>query len=135
MPPSSTPPLRDPASSRTAEWPSLSQGEESCARAGSMKNDTTTAAAKPARRGTMTIMRRLYSQALPQTIELLVIRFAGPVRSLIDSAPTQYQDVRQRENLARMDLTRKKPAGGRGKSSGAADDESGYLDGQLLIAM
>jgi hypothetical protein len=33
-----------------------------------------TAAAKPARMGTMTVMKRLYSQAARQTIELLVIR-------------------------------------------------------------
>jgi hypothetical protein len=39
-----------------------------------MKDDTTSAAANPARRGTMTVMKRLYSQAVLQTIELLVIR-------------------------------------------------------------
>ena len=32
-PPSSTAPLREPASSRIAEWPSLCHGEASCARA------------------------------------------------------------------------------------------------------
>ena len=36
-----------------------------------------------------------------------------------------------------MDLTRKKPAGGRGKTADPGEDESGhgYLDGQMLIAM
>jgi putative transcriptional regulator len=51
---------------------------------------------------------------------------------LIDSAGTQYQDATHHESPALMDLTRKRP-GGRHKTSG--DDESGYLDGQLLVAM
>jgi hypothetical protein len=38
-------------------------------------------------------MKRLYSQAARQTIELLVIR-ARLARSLIDSAGTRYQDKR-----------------------------------------
>jgi hypothetical protein len=41
-----------------------------------MKDDATSAAAKPARRGTMTVMKRLYRQAVVQTIELLVIRLS-----------------------------------------------------------
>jgi len=41
-----------------------------------VKDDArTTAAAKPARMGTMTVMKRLYSQAVLQTIELLVMEF------------------------------------------------------------
>jgi hypothetical protein len=77
MPPSSTAPLRDPASSRTAEWPSLSHGEASCARACGVNDDARIVTANPAAApmGTMTVMRRIYRQALPQTIELLVIRF------------------------------------------------------------
>jgi hypothetical protein len=39
-----------------------------------MKHDATSAAAKPARMGTITVMKRLYRQATLQTIELLVIR-------------------------------------------------------------
>jgi hypothetical protein len=39
-----------------------------------MKDDAASAAAKPARMGTMIVMKRLYSQATLQTIELLVIR-------------------------------------------------------------
>src|SRR3954451_7631412 len=91
MPPSSTVPLRDPASSRTAEWPSFTQGEESCARVCGIEDQTMSAAMSPARMGTMTVMKRLYSQALRQTIELLVIR-RRLARSLIDSADTRYQD-------------------------------------------
>src|SRR4051794_28131358 len=86
MPPSSTAPLRDPASSRTAEWLSLTQSEASSARASGEINEATTAAAKPAVTGTMAIIRRLYSAALPQTIELLVIRFGAGREGLIDSA-------------------------------------------------
>jgi hypothetical protein len=41
-----------------------------------MTDHATTAAAKPARMGTMTVMKRLYSQATLQTIELLVIRLS-----------------------------------------------------------
>src|SRR3954447_15810989 len=91
MPPSSTARLRDPASSRTAEWLSFTQAEESCARACGIEDQATSAAMSPARRGTMTIMKRLYSQALRQTIELLVIH-CRLARSLIDSPGTRYQD-------------------------------------------
>src|SRR3979409_2469608 len=135
MPPSSTAPLRDPASSRTAERPSFTQGEESCARACGPTDNTITAAAKPARMGTMTVMKRLYRQAARQTIELLGIH-GGWARSLIDSGGTRYQDKPRHESPA-MDLTRKKPAGGRGKAADPGEDESGqgYLDGQMLIAM
>src|ERR1043166_1272421 len=123
MPPSSTAPLRDPASSRTAEWLSFIQGEESCARACGPTDSTSTAAANPARMGTMTVMKRLYRQAALQTIELLVIH-RGLARSLIDSAGTRYQDKPRHESPA-MDLTRKKPAGGRGKTADPGNDESG----------
>src|ERR1700712_2828022 len=99
MPPSSTGPLRDPASSRTAEWPSFCQGEESCARACGSPDNTRTAAVKPARRGTMTVMERLYRQAALQTIELLVIH-RGLARSLIDRAGTRYQDKPRHESPA-----------------------------------
>ena len=77
MPPSSTAPLRDPASSRTAEWPSRCQGEASWARASIASDDANRVAAKPsaARMGTMTVMRRLYRQARRQTIELLVMYY------------------------------------------------------------
>src|SRR3954462_1425260 len=135
MPPSSTAPLRDPASSRTAEWPSFTQGGETCPRACGPTDNTKTAAASPARMGTMTVMKRLYRQALSQTIELLVIRY-GLARSLIDSAGTRYQDIRRDESPA-MDLTRKKPPAGRAKTAEPGEDETGqgYLDGQMLIAM
>src|SRR6478672_9278217 len=75
IPPSSTPPLRDPASRRTAECVSRCQGEESSARASSANVPTSRVAAKPttARIGTMTVMRRLYRLVLTQTIELLVM--------------------------------------------------------------
>src|SRR3954464_8055108 len=108
MPPSSTAPLRDPASSRTAEWASFCQGEESCARACGPADNTSAAAAKPARMGTITVMKRLYRQAARRTIELLVIQ-CGLARSLIDSPGARYQDERRHESPA-MDLTRKKPA-------------------------
>ena len=39
----------------------------------------------------MNIIRRLYREASPQTIELLVIRFAAR-HGLIDSPATRYQD-------------------------------------------
>jgi hypothetical protein len=58
----------------------LSQGDASCADA-LVKNDQTNVPAVRAstkRKGTMTIIRRLYSQARPQTIELLVM----PLRKL-----------------------------------------------------
>jgi len=89
MPPSSTAPLREPASNRTAEWPSLCQGDASPARASIAKDtakhtvkdivkpgdDANIVAAKPseARMGTITVMRRHYSLARWQAIELLVM--------------------------------------------------------------
>jgi hypothetical protein len=71
-----TVPLRDPASSRTAECASRCHGEASSARTSPPANTTDKMAVAPsaARRGTMTIMRRLYRQASTQTIELRVIR-------------------------------------------------------------
>ena len=82
MPPSSTALLRDPASSRTAECPSRCQGEASWAlaplAADIVRNDANMVAAKrgTARMGTMTTMTGLYSQAVPQTIELLVMDYS-----------------------------------------------------------
>jgi hypothetical protein len=75
MPPSSTVPLREPASSRTAECPSRIQGDASWARASTAKDDANRVAAKPsaARMGTIVIMVRLYSLPGLQTIELLVM--------------------------------------------------------------
>src|SRR6202007_846928 len=75
MPPSSTAPLRDPASSRTAECASSCQGEASWARALGANNESKTMAATPsmARAGTMEFMRRLYSLSVAQTIELPVM--------------------------------------------------------------
>src|SRR3954451_4820837 len=105
MPPSSTAPLRDPASSRTAEWPSFTQGEESCARACGITDKAMSAVVLPARLGTITVMNRLSRQAVRQTIELLVIR-CRPARSLIDSAGTRYQDEPRHETPA-IALTRK----------------------------
>src|SRR6188472_2247803 len=104
MPPSSTAPLREPASNRTAEWPSRCHGDESSARPSAASDEANRAAARPsaARRGTMTVMRRLYSQARPQTIELLVMCAEKPARCLIDRTPTQYQDVHQHESPLRM---------------------------------
>src|SRR6266404_4780212 len=101
MPPSSTAPLRDPASSRTAECPSRCHGEASWARASIARDDANKVAAKPsaARMGTITIMRRLYSQGRLQTIELLVIWILEAARSLIDRTGTQYQDVINRESF------------------------------------
>jgi hypothetical protein len=77
MPPINTPPLRDPANSRTAECPSFCHGDESWARAAVIGDDASAIAAKPsaARMGTMTIMRRLYRLAGKQTIELLVMYY------------------------------------------------------------
>src|ERR1700687_3333883 len=100
MPPSSTAPLRDPASSRTAECPSRCQGEASWARASIVRDDANTIAARPsaARMGTMTIMRRLYRQAGGQTIELLVMYFERRLLCLIDRTAPQYQDVIQQES-------------------------------------
>src|SRR3984885_16370167 len=101
MPPSSTAPLRDPASSRTAECPSRCHGEASWARASIASEDTKMVVAKPsaARKGTMTVMRRLYSQARPQTIELLVM-YAETTRGLIDISGTRYQDGHDTRVLA-----------------------------------
>jgi len=74
-PPSSTVPLRDPASSRTAECPSRCHGEASWARTSAAKIDTNRTVTKPraARMGIVVIMRRLYRQVGSQTIELLVM--------------------------------------------------------------
>ena len=57
MPPSNTAPLREPASSRIAEWLSRSQGDESCAFACGVI-DANNAAVTPnaARVGIITIM-------------------------------------------------------------------------------
>src|ERR1700738_176074 len=138
MPPSSTAPLRDPASSRTAECPSRCQGDASSARASIARDEATMAAARPtaARMGTM-IMARHYSQARLQAIELLVMRQGTPAQSLIDRTGTRYQDVHQRESPLRMDPEGKKPRIGRRKAAGMGDNSAGrgYLDGQLLIAM
>src|SRR5664279_4281777 len=100
MPPSSTAPLREPASSRTAECPSRCQGDASWARASIVRDEARTVAAKPsaARTGTMTVMRRLYRLMGVQAIELLVIYFQAPGRSLIDRTATQYQDGQQHES-------------------------------------
>jgi hypothetical protein len=74
MPPSSTVPLRDPASSRTAECVSRCHGEASSARTSNVAHATYKAAApSAARRGTVTIMERLYRLVAAQTIELRVI--------------------------------------------------------------
>src|SRR5882762_1016957 len=99
MPPSNTAPLRDPARSRTAEWPSRCQGDASSARALGANDEARRVAATPtaARLGTMAIMRRLYRQARRQTIELLV-RAARWIGSLIDRTATQYQDGPQSES-------------------------------------
>src|ERR1700736_2050843 len=137
MPPSSTAPLRDPASSRTAECPSRCHGDASWAQASIARDDAHIVAAKPsaARMGTVTIMRRLYRQTRPQTIELLVIYYK--TRSLIDRTATQYQDVHQNESPLRMDPEGKRPRIVRREAAGVGDNSSdrGYLDGQLLIAM
>src|SRR5215472_16685402 len=104
MPPSSTAPLREPASRRTAECPSFCQGEASWARASTANELTSSVAAKAsvARRGTMAFMRRLYRLEVTRTIELLVstlLRNLGCKNlvlvmavSLIDRTVTQYQD-------------------------------------------
>jgi putative transcriptional regulator len=85
----------------------------------------------------MTVMRRLYSQAGWQTIELLVMYLPGAVRSLIDRTGTQYQDGRQRESPLRMDPEGKRPDKTSREAAGIGDvtADRGYLDGQLLIAM
>src|SRR5665647_1075550 len=100
MPPSSTAPLREPASSRTAECPSRCQGDASWARASIVRAEARTAAAKPsaARMGTMVVMRRPYRLVGVQTIELLVMYFSSARRSLIDRTATQYQDGQQHES-------------------------------------
>jgi hypothetical protein len=74
-PPSSTAPLRDPASNRSAECVSRCHGEESSARTSIAAHATDRVMATPiaARRGTITTMRRLYRQVPAQTIELRVI--------------------------------------------------------------
>src|SRR6266700_1905551 len=97
MPPSSTAPLRDPASRRMAECASRCQGEESSARTSIAVHATDRMAAMPsvARMGTMTIMRRLYRQVLAQTIELLVIPKTNTAAGLIDRTATRYQDMNQ----------------------------------------
>ena len=65
MPPSSTAPLRDPASSRTAECASRCQGEASSARAAIASERRKQGGAKPsaARMGTIMAMKRLYRAA------------------------------------------------------------------------
>jgi hypothetical protein len=67
-------PLRDPASNRTAECASRCHGEASSARTSDVAHATHKAATpSAARRGTITIMGRLYRQVSAQTIELRVI--------------------------------------------------------------
>jgi hypothetical protein len=80
MPPSSTPPLRDPANSRSAECASRCQGEESAAQALVASDAASILAVSPrtermgaARMGTIAVMKRLYRLELSQTIELLVM--------------------------------------------------------------
>src|SRR5581483_1096664 len=75
MPPSSTAPLRDPASSRTAECASSCQGDASWARAAGANSESKMVAATPsvARAGTTAFMRRLYLLSDAQTSELLVM--------------------------------------------------------------
>src|SRR5512134_3400205 len=93
-PPSSTVPLRDPASSRTAECASRCHGEASSARTSDVAHATYKAATpSAARRGTITIMGRLYRQVSPQTIELRVIGRRMTPGSLIDRNPSRYQDM------------------------------------------
>ena len=62
MPPSSTAPLREPASSRTAEWPSFCQGEASWARASAASEDSKQGCGKAERgaQGNHDDHRRLY---------------------------------------------------------------------------
>src|SRR4051812_1208119 len=109
-PPSSTAPLRDPASRRTAECASRCQGEESSARTRVAIHATDNVPARPsaARMGTIGIMGRLYSQVRAQTIELLVIpRRNGceydcectgiDIPGLIDRNATRYQDMNQHQ--------------------------------------
>src|SRR6185295_11826368 len=93
-PPSSTVPLRDPASNRTAECASCCHGEASSARTSDDAHATHRAATpSAARRGTITIMGRLYRQVAAQTIELRVIGPPNDGGSLIDRNPTRYQDM------------------------------------------
>jgi hypothetical protein len=80
MPPSSTPPLREPATSRNAECASRCQGEESPAQALVASDTASIFTASPklkrkgaARMGTIAVMKRLYRLELSQTIELLVM--------------------------------------------------------------
>src|SRR5258708_2117776 len=143
MPRSSPARLGEPASSRTAECPARCHGDASSARASIandiIRDDANKDAVKPraARMGTMTFMRRLYSQPGWQTIELLVIYFQSWRRSLIDRSGTRYQDVDRHESPLRMNPEGKTPRIARRKAAGAGDNSSnrGYLDGQLLIAM
>src|SRR6516225_6227326 len=75
IPPSSTAPLRDPASSRTAECPSRCHGDASSAWAASASDDASKVVATPsaACRGTLVSIARLYRVTPGQTIELLVM--------------------------------------------------------------
>src|ERR1700730_883679 len=100
MPPSNTAPLRDPASSRTAEWPSRCQGEASWARASIANDEANTVAAKPsaARMGTMAIMGRLYRLAVSQTIELLVMNFLKWQEAWLTEAPPNIRMAVTRES-------------------------------------
>src|ERR1700761_8137463 len=115
MPPSSTAPLREPASSRTAECPSFCQGDASWARTSTAIEEASRAIAKTnaARIGTIAIMGCLYRVEIRQTIELLVRHLDS---RLIDRIATQYQDELREESALHMDPLGKTPGEVRGKA-------------------